>query len=68
MVKCVRCNEPIVHFSEIPCVCSTCCACDDLERHAEAPGVKLSINRSRMQEYKGGEWVDMMLSTKGYYK
>ena len=63
MVKCIRCNEPIVRFSPIPCVCDTCCACDDLERHAEAPKLKVSI--SQQQEYKDGEWVDLTLS--GYY-
>ena len=36
MVNCIRCNEPIVHFSPIPCVCDTCYAVDDLPRHAEA--------------------------------
>jgi len=68
MVKCIRCNEPIARFSPIPCVCDTCCACDDLERHAEAPKVELSVDTSKMQVYEDGEWVDLMASTKGYYR
>jgi len=66
MVKCIRCDEPIVHFSEIPCVCSTCCACDDLRRHEEPPAIKLRAIQSKVQEYKGGEWVDLTLGE--YYK
>ena len=64
MVKCIRCNEPIARFSPIPCVCDTCCACDDLERHAEAP--KLTASISQQQEDKGDEWVDMVIG--GYYR
>jgi hypothetical protein len=58
MVKCIRCNEPIVHFSPIPCVCDTCYAVDDLSRHAEAPRTKPST--------KEDEWVDMMLEPRYY--
>ena len=66
MVKCIRCNEPIVHFSPMPCVCDTCYAVDDLPRHAEASRVKLSAKASRFEVYKGGEWVDMLLEPRYY--
>ncbi len=64
MVRCIRCNEEIVHFSPTACVCSTCHAVDDLSRHDELPRIKAS----RPQEYKAGEWVDMVLEQTGYYK
>ena len=64
MVKCIRCKEPIARFSPIPCVCDTYCACDDLERHAEAPRLTASI--SQQQEDKGDEWVDMVIGS--YYR
>jgi hypothetical protein len=57
MVKCIRCNEPIVHFSPIPCVCDTCYAVDDLPRHAEAPNMKPS---RKLTTYRDG---DLMITT-----
>ena len=67
MVKCIRCNERIVIFSPVACVCDTCYAVDDLGRHAETPNIKPSAKKKKFETHEDWELVGMTL-VKGYYQ
>ena len=66
MVKCIRCNEPIVHFSPMPCVCDTCYAVDDLPRHAEVSRAKPSKVEIWGDALDNGEWDFLVLEPRYY--